>query len=93
MPMIKTLDQAVAAGVTIFPWQGNQYEFLPFDAEIGVALLADTGDSWDASVFRAPTSSCRTPGSTRSHWRLLSSTRTTSPLPTSPPPAKGWGAR
>jgi len=51
MPLIKTLDQAIAAAATIFPWQGNQYEFLPFDAEIEVALLADTGDSWDASVF------------------------------------------
>lgn len=50
-PLIKTLDQAVAAAATIFPWQGNQYEFLPFDAFIEVALLADTGDSWDASVF------------------------------------------
>lgn len=51
MPMIKTLSQAIAAAATIFPWQGSQYEFLPFDAQIEVALLADTGDSWDASVF------------------------------------------
>jgi len=51
MPMIKTLDQAVADAATIFPWQGSQYEYLPFDAEIEVALLADTGDSFDASIF------------------------------------------
>lgn len=51
MPLIKTLDQGVAAAATIFPWQGNQYEFLPFDALVEVALLADAGDSWDASVF------------------------------------------
>ena len=51
MPMIKTLDQGVADAATIFPWQGNQYEFLPFDAEIEVALLADAGDTWNASVF------------------------------------------
>ncbi len=51
MPLIKTLDQAVAAAATIFPWQGNQYEFLPFDAQVLIAMLADTGDSWDASVF------------------------------------------
>lgn len=51
MPLIKTIDQAVADGATIFPWQGNQYEFLPFDAEIDVAILADTGDTWLASVF------------------------------------------
>ncbi len=50
-PLIKTLDQAVAAAATIFPWQGNQYEFLPFDAVVEVAILADTGDSFDASVF------------------------------------------
>lgn len=51
MPLIKTINQAVAAAATIFPWQGNQYEFLPFDALIEVALLADAGDTWDASVF------------------------------------------
>jgi len=51
MPLIKTLDQAVAAAATIFPWQGNQYEFLPFDALIEVAILADAGDTFDASVF------------------------------------------
>ena len=51
MPLIKTLDQGIAAGATINPWQGNQYEFLPFDAQIEVALLADVGDTWLASVF------------------------------------------
>jgi len=51
MPLIKTLDQGIAAGATIFPWQGNQYEFLPFDAQIEIALLADAGDTWLASVF------------------------------------------
>ena len=51
MPLIKSIDQGVADGATIFPWQGNQYEFLPFDADIDVALLADTGDVWLASVF------------------------------------------
>lgn len=50
-PMIKTLDQGVAAGARLTPWQGSQYEYLPFDAQIEVALLADAGDSWDASVF------------------------------------------
>jgi len=51
MPLIKTLDQAVAAASVINPWQGNQYEFLPFDALIEIALLSDAGDAWDASVF------------------------------------------
>jgi len=51
MPLIKTINQGVLAGVTITPWQGSQYEYLPFDAYIEVALLADTGDTWLASVF------------------------------------------
>jgi len=51
MPLIKTLDQGIADGATINPWQGNQYEFLPFDAQIDVALLGDAGDVWLASVF------------------------------------------
>lgn len=51
MPLIKTIDQGIAANAVITPWAGNQYEILPFDAEIFVALLADTGDVWNASVF------------------------------------------
>lgn len=51
MPLIKTIDQAVADGVTITPWGGNQYEFLPFNALVEVALLADTADTFLASVF------------------------------------------
>ena len=39
MPLIKT-KTSVPAGSTVFPWQGNQYEFLPFDAVIEVALVA-----------------------------------------------------
>jgi len=41
MPLIKTTT-AVAAGATVFPWQGNQYEFLPFDAVIEVAIVENT---------------------------------------------------
>lgn len=51
MPLIKTIDQAIADGATITPWAGNQYEFLPFNALVEVALLADAGDTWLASVF------------------------------------------
>lgn len=51
MPLIKTIDQGVAANAVITPWAGNQYEILPFDAEVFVALLADAGDVWNASVF------------------------------------------
>jgi len=51
MPLIKTIDQAVADNAVITPWAGSQYEFLPFDALIEVALLADAADVWNASVF------------------------------------------
>jgi len=51
MPLIKTIDQGIADGATITPWSGNQYEFLPFNALVEVALLADAGDIWLASVF------------------------------------------
>ena len=49
-PLIKT-NTTVAANATAFPWQGNQYEFLPFDAAVSIALLADAGDVFIASVF------------------------------------------
>lgn len=51
MPLIKTIAVDVADGTTITPWQGNQYEFLPFNALIEVALLADAADTFLASVF------------------------------------------
>jgi hypothetical protein len=51
MPLVKTIDQGIADGATIFPWQGSQYEFLKFDAMIEIAILADAGDTWLASVF------------------------------------------
>lgn len=50
-PMIKTIDQAVAAAAVITPWTGNQYEYLPFDAQVEIALLADAGDTFNAAVF------------------------------------------
>lgn len=51
MPMIKTISIDVAAGSVTSPWVGNQYEYLPFDAEVFIALLADAGDTFTASVF------------------------------------------
>lgn len=51
MPLIKTIDQGVAAGAVLTPWGGSQYEYLPFNAFIEIALLADAGDTWLASVF------------------------------------------
>lgn len=49
-PLIKTHDIDVADGAVITPWQGEVYEILPFDAKIFVALLADTGDLFNATV-------------------------------------------
>ncbi len=51
MPLIRTRHTDIADTLTIFPWQGNQYEILPFDALIEVAMTADTGDAWLGSVF------------------------------------------
>lgn len=51
MPLIKTNTTGMAVGDVVNPWQGNQYEFLPFDAMIEVALLADAGDTMNASVY------------------------------------------
>ena len=49
-PLIKTLNQGVAAAAVITPWQGEVYEILPFDARIFIALLADTADIFNATV-------------------------------------------
>ena len=50
MPLIKRRTD-IAANAQAFPLQGSQYEFLPFDALVEFALLADTGDNIDASAF------------------------------------------
>lgn len=50
-PLIRTRHTGIADTLTIYPWQGNQYEILPFDALIEVAIVADTGDTWLGSVF------------------------------------------
>lgn len=49
-PLIKTLNIDVADGGVITPWQGEVYEILPFDANVFVALLADTGDIFNATI-------------------------------------------
>jgi len=51
MPLIKTITVDQADASTTTPWAGNQYEFLPFNALVEVALLADTSDTFLASVF------------------------------------------
>jgi hypothetical protein len=40
MPSINQRTVMVASG-TSFPLQGNQYEFLPFDANVEIGILAD----------------------------------------------------
>lgn len=50
MPTIRSRDD-VAAGATINPLAGSQYEYLPFDAVVEFAILADAGDTFQASVF------------------------------------------
>jgi len=54
MPTIRSID-VIAAGVPTFPLQGNQYEYLPFNARVEFAILEITptaliGDV-DATVF------------------------------------------
>ena len=51
MPTIRSVDSGVAAGGVVNPLVGSQYEYLPFYALVEVAILADAGDAWDASVF------------------------------------------
>lgn len=50
-PQIRARGTDVADGATVNPLQGNQYEYLPFDALVEFAILADAGDTWLASVF------------------------------------------
>lgn len=50
MPTIRN-SQSVAAGATINPLAGSQYEYLPFDAVVEFAILGDAGSTFQASVF------------------------------------------
>ena len=50
MPLIKVATTMVANG-TSYPLSGSQYEFLPFDAMVEFAILADTGGVVNASVY------------------------------------------
>lgn len=51
MPLIKTRSIDTADAATIYPWQGNQYEILPFDALVEIAALADAADVFLGSIF------------------------------------------
>jgi len=43
MPTIRVQNVAGAAPSTIFPLQGNQYEYLPFNARVEFALVGSDG--------------------------------------------------
>ena len=51
MPSILVTTTAAAAGATVNPLIGSQYEVLSFDAFVEFAIYADTGDTWTVSVF------------------------------------------
>lgn len=51
MPFILEQTTNAAAGARINPLQGNQYEYLPWDAFVEFAVYADAGDTWLASIF------------------------------------------
>lgn len=51
MPSILVQTTNAAAGATVNPVSGSQYEYLPFDAHLEFAIYADTGDTWTLSVF------------------------------------------
>ena len=41
MPTIRTTTTNIAANATAFPLQGNQYEYLPFNALVEFAVVAN----------------------------------------------------
>ena len=47
MPTIRVQTTAGAAPTTVFPLQGNQYEFLPFNARIEFAIVGHDGATAD----------------------------------------------
>ncbi len=50
MPTIRVENLNVAANATVFPLQGNQYEYLPFPARVEFAIVADAGGI-DVTVY------------------------------------------
>lgn len=50
-PTIFDTVTGAAAGATVNSLQGNQYEFLPWDAFVEFAVYADTGDTWTITVY------------------------------------------
>lgn len=50
MPLIKVTTTNLAANATSFPLQGNQYEYLPFAAQVNFAIIANAA-TIDTTVF------------------------------------------
>jgi len=54
MPTIRVRNIAQAGAITIFPLQGNQYEYLPFNARVEFAIVGhDGGTAGVVSAARA----------------------------------------
>jgi len=54
MPTIRVRNIAQAGAVTVFPLQGNQYEYLPFNARVEFAIVGhDGGTAGVVSAARA----------------------------------------
>jgi len=54
MPTIRVRNIAEAGSITVFPLQGNQYEYLPFNARVEFAIVGhDGGTAGVVSAARA----------------------------------------
>jgi len=47
MPTIRVQNIAAAGATTVFPLQGNQYEYLPFNARVEFAIVGHDGVTAD----------------------------------------------
>jgi len=50
MPTIRVTSTNVAANATVFPLTGNQYEYLPFNARVEFAVIANAAGI-DVTVY------------------------------------------
>jgi hypothetical protein len=50
MPTIRVTTTNIAANATVFPLQGNQYEYLPFNARVEFAIVANAAGI-DVTVY------------------------------------------
>jgi len=51
VPSILVGTTGAAAGATVNPLIGSQFESLSYDALVEFAIYADTGDTWTLAVF------------------------------------------